>query len=101
MEERNWRWTDGYLLTWANWMDAKPNGDTSENCMIRLTSGEWEDDRCSGSYQFYCETVTGFTCLNEQTCSLQLTDSVYLFETCGQGTHLAFSESIAQVSPKS
>ncbi len=59
MEERNWRWTDGYLLTWANWVDTKPNGDTSENCMIRMTSGEWDDDLCSNSYQFYCENVTG------------------------------------------
>ncbi len=63
LEERNWRWTDGYLLTWANWMDAKPNGDTSENCMIRMTSGEWDDDLCSGSYQYYCENVTGLKCL--------------------------------------
>ena len=58
-EELDWRWTDGYLLTWSNWLETKPNGATSEDCLIRMTGGEWDDKDCSGSYQFYCETVTG------------------------------------------
>ncbi len=45
--------------------------------------------------------IVSFLRYNEQTCSLQLTDSVYLFEPLSQDTHWAFSESTAQVSHES
>ncbi len=61
--ESMYEWTDGFLLTWTNWYPSKPNGQTGDNCLIRMytpTPGQWDDKVCDvDQYQFYCEDIKG------------------------------------------
>ena len=49
------RWSDGYVTTWANWSHAEPNGAEGENCAFRSATGVWFDAPCDNQYHFYCE----------------------------------------------
>ncbi|MDH5676220.1 MAG: hypothetical protein OEZ06_29135 [Myxococcales bacterium] len=62
-----WRWSDddsqfwsgdsgGFAVTYANWGSGEPNNSGGEHCAEMGTNGNWNDQTCSTSRDFVCET---------------------------------------------
>ncbi|MEC7983936.1 MAG: MopE-related protein, partial [Myxococcota bacterium] len=56
--EDDFVWSNGDPLTYENWEAAEPNDSGGEDCMSLNQFGDdlWNDNRCSNSYYFVCET---------------------------------------------
>ena len=62
--EGMFRWTDGYLVTWLNWENGQPTGDSYsdenvDDCIVRRsgTLGQWLDKDCREQKNYYCEKI--------------------------------------------
>lgn len=57
--EGTWSWASG-TSTFTNWRQG-PDGGTSENCAtLSDATGLWDDNSCSSSYRYVCETTIPF-----------------------------------------
>ncbi|XP_006880454.1 PREDICTED: mannose-binding protein C-like [Elephantulus edwardii] len=45
----------GRRVTYTNWNDGEPNDANSEDCVVLLRDGKWNDASCSSSFKVVCE----------------------------------------------
>ena len=53
--EGTWLDVFGDPLAYTNWENGQPDGNTSQNCALINTGGEWADEGCSNNLRYVCE----------------------------------------------
>ena len=48
-------WTDGSIWNYSNWGSGQPD-TASHNCIISYGDGTWDDNPCSQSFAYVCQT---------------------------------------------
>ncbi|XP_067824728.1 E-selectin-like [Heptranchias perlo] len=87
---QNWCYTgSGRMVSYTNWAKGEPNNHFSfiigeENCVLMLSSREWNDENCSDQNYFVCQQFQcqATTCNRRGTC-IELANGFSC--TCDQG----------------